>query len=301
MKSLKNFISSGVIQFLLLWMKAGDLEKGLVALCRESFWRRAGIGRFAFAMSERERGRSERIVDFLEYRMFVNVVESHGLMSYYFLSPQVPRACQKIIPTGGVMLDIGSNMGHWAMYAASKVGPQGRVIAFEPNPVNRQMLNRSIEVSRFQERVKTEAFALWNESGKTMDFHLSGDPHNSGISSLKKYELLGNSPKSIQVSTMTGDDYFKKEGIEWIDFMKIDVERAELEVLTGMKETLLKKKIGWVHLETEKNSEAWRLLGECGYQCRGRILGDEEPIDVENLPDHTFGDYLFEIGSRKSS
>lgn len=231
-------------------------------------------------------------MEFQNYKIYVNIIESHGLMSYYFLNQEVPSCCQKLIKNGDTFLDVGSNMGHWAMAMASLVGSEGRVVAFEPNPMNRKMLERSVKASGFESRVEIISTALWSESGVQMNFHLSADPHNSGTSSLKKYDLLSNSSETIEVTTLAGDDFFKQAGIRSVSLMKVDVERSEYEVLCGMKEALLLGIIDRIHLETEIESPAWDFLLRCGYHCEGKVLFDEV-LDWTEFPTKTFGDYLF--------
>lgn len=278
-------------------MSAQCLERLLLFFSRNKYLRKATrVGGLVFALRDLQKGRQERIVKFLNYQLWVNIVESHGLMSYYFQSTEVPLCCEELVPEGGVFWDVGSNMGHWSIAMASRVGNKGKVVAFEPNPTNRSMIEKSVQLNHFENRCMLVDRPLWNKSEIEMEFHLSADPHNSGTSSLKKHELLDSSTHSIRINTLTGDDFFSQNNFSHIDLMKVDVERAEYEVLLGFDQTLRKGVIRAIHLETEMNSSAWQFLLDLGYCCKGRVL-DNKIIDLKTLSQKTFGDYLFILGN----
>ncbi|MGA2418429.1 MAG: FkbM family methyltransferase, partial [Candidatus Staskawiczbacteria bacterium] len=115
--------------------------------------------------------------------------------------------------------------------AAKQVGPKGKVFSFEPVPSQLQKLKRNIKINRFR-NVVPEPLALGSEKGfVNMYVCLDGD---EALSSLRlPAEDINSRKKIIQVPITTLDDYVNKFSILSLDFVKIDVEGGELNVLKG--------------------------------------------------------------------
>ncbi len=141
-------------------------------------------------------------------------------------------ACRPYIPDDGICVDAGANVGHWALAFSHFVGPGGRVFAFEPFPPFFQRLERNISLNERRNVVPIQS-ALGNEDG-TMEFDeaachqawKNGSPARSGL----------------QVSCTTLSDFIEKNEIPRLDFVKMDIEGAELLALRGMDRHLKK---GW--------------------------------------------------------
>jgi FkbM family methyltransferase len=139
------------------------------------------------------------------------------------------RSFRSSLRPGAVVLDIGANLGGYALLFGQWVGPAGRVYAFEPVPEIRAALERHIALNNLTGIVVPVAAAVADTSGQAR-FATSG---MHGISRLATREQ--SSP--LVVDTTTIDDFCTRESIQ-PDFIKIDVEGAELGVIRGARNTL---------------------------------------------------------------
>jgi FkbM family methyltransferase len=140
-----------------------------------------------------------------------------------------------LIPTSNaVCLDIGANIGFYTLNIARHVGPSGRVYSFEPDPRNAQRLQRNIQLNGFESIVQLHRAAMSNREG-TVTFYRSGDD-SSGLGSLEPV-AEANAGK-IEVPATTLDTFLQGAGIDRVDFLKLDVEAHELEVLEGGSQAL---------------------------------------------------------------
>ncbi len=111
--------------------------------------------------------------------------------------------------------------------------PQATVYCFEPLPSSYARLLKRL--SRYGSRVKSFNFALFNKNSEE-EFYEETDADGSSFS--PPLNDSSNQKKVIKVTSRTLDSVVKDLGITKIDFMKIDVEGAEKEVLQGGKNTL---------------------------------------------------------------
>jgi FkbM family methyltransferase len=141
----------------------------------------------------------------------------------------VINASRMYLKPGMVVLDIGANVGLMARVFARSVGKQGKVIAFEPDPQTMIFLRHNIR-SLSQVELSTTALSDENTVAK---LHLNP---RSGTSN----SLIANQAAfdSVDVTCTTLDTFLTGRPLLKPDFIKIDVEGAELKVFAGMKETL---------------------------------------------------------------
>lgn len=129
------------------------------------------------------------------------------------------------IPEGGIVIDIGANIGSHTIAYAKKVGLTGNVFAYEPNPEAFKCL-----VYNMKELVNVFEFpfAIGNTIGS---IDVIQENENLGMAYVKE------SKNGIAIIT-TLDKEMKD--IQKVDFIKIDVEGFEIDVLKGARETILK-------------------------------------------------------------
>jgi FkbM family methyltransferase len=129
-------------------------------------------------------------------------------------------------PVGGVFVDVGANVGTYAMVLARHVGASGKVIAIEPHPVTHARLAFNRTASSFT-WVALVAAAAGPSDGELM---IETDGDNLGASHIVSGERPGNAIKvaSLRLQRILGD-----AGVSHVDALKIDVEGYEDRVLTG--------------------------------------------------------------------
>lgn len=139
------------------------------------------------------------------------------------------RLFEQEIQKSSVVYDIGANTGFYTLLASELVGNEGKVIAFEPFPENIFVLKKHTEINNL-ENVMIMEVAVSNENGKS--FFSIAESSSEGCLVSKKTE------KTIEVPTVSIDDLISKKIILPPNYIKIDVEGAELNVLNGAKKTL---------------------------------------------------------------
>lgn len=135
------------------------------------------------------------------------------------------RSYWKIKP-GNIVVDVGACIGSWTL-PALEMGAN-HVYCFEPSKEFISVLNRNIEARGWRDRVTIIDKALWHKEEKRVLYELD----QSIISNFRGLHY----PDEYIVDCIKLDSY-PLEGLDW---MKIDIEGAELAVLIGAKETLLR-------------------------------------------------------------
>lgn len=155
-----------------------------------------------------------------------------GLLGTY--SPFETVALKSILNSGDVVIDVGAYMGYYSLLAGKLIGDKGKVFSFEPSPVHFDSLNKNILRNKL-DNIKTFNLAVSNKKG-VVSFYEAG----SGSSLIKKEAEthIGRKIKPIRVKAVTLNDFTKKEKIKHIDFIKIDVEGWDLQVLKGASDLL---------------------------------------------------------------
>ena len=128
---------------------------------------------------------------------------------------------------GHSFLDVGANIGYFTILAASIVGEGGGVYSFEPEPVNFRLMLKSLSHNKLSNRVKAMRVALSNRDSDEKLF-LSID--NLGDHQLYPDEKNRN---SISVTLRHGSRLLSND-FRYLDFVKIDVQGSEYEVLDGL-------------------------------------------------------------------
>jgi FkbM family methyltransferase len=129
-------------------------------------------------------------------------------------------------PQGGVFVDVGANVGTYAMVLARHVGTSGKVIAIEPHPVTHARLAFNRAASGFSQ-VALVAAAAGPSDGELL---IETDGDNLGASHIVSGERAGN---AIRVPSLRLQRILDDSGVSRVDSLKIDVEGFEDRVLTG--------------------------------------------------------------------
>jgi FkbM family methyltransferase len=151
-------------------------------------------------------------------------------------------------PDGGVFVDVGANVGTYALVLAKKVGGSGTVIAVEPHPVAHARLafNRA---SSDLSQVKLVAAAAGPANGELL---IETDGDNLGASHIVNGQPSG---RAFRVPAFTLQQILSDAGVTKVDALKIDVEGFEDRVLTGFfaeaPQTLWPRAVVIEHLERD--------------------------------------------------
>ena len=129
-------------------------------------------------------------------------------------------------PAGGAFVDVGANVGTYAMMLARHVGPGGRVIAIEPHPITHARLAFNRAASGFAQATLVAA-AAGPSDGELM---IETDGDNLGASHIVTGERSG---RAIKVPSLRLRHILEHAGVTAVDALKIDVEGYEDRVLTG--------------------------------------------------------------------
>jgi len=177
------------------------------------------------------------------------------------------KILKKFLKPDMTFIDVGSHIGYYSFLASKLVGKRGTVISFEPNEYNFNELARYIKDNK---AINIRAFQL-ALSNQESDANFFINPYNDGGHSLTEFVDYDLPYSSIKVRTITLDAFLQRNyPFLKIDFIKIDVEGHEIEVLKGMLKTLQKDKASIIveFFNEIKKERIKGLLTSRGYCCR---------------------------------
>jgi FkbM family methyltransferase len=166
--------------------------------------------------------------EILNFKMFLNPkdeVITPFMYSFHHWEPKETAIIFHNLKEGDVFIDVGANVGYYTLLASKKVGITGHVYSFEPETENYEILKQNIILNNLQ-NVTIEKKAVANKAGR-MKLYLN--PTNKGDHSLRDDKL---NREYQEVDVISLDDYFKDKKI---DFIKIDVQGADVLVVQGAK------------------------------------------------------------------
>lgn len=172
-------------------------------------------------------------------------------------------------------VDVGANEGDWTDHLLSAVSSDAEGLLLEPNP---RVVERLRQRFAGQERVQILQIAASDGAGRQPLFLCDVSAGCSLVSG-----VLPDAP-SVEVEVAAVDDIVRKRGWTRLDFVKIDAEGHDLNVLKGARELLGDRAIGFVQFEYMR---AWAmngsalggaigLLARAGYETR--LLTPSGPI-----------------------
>jgi FkbM family methyltransferase len=142
--------------------------------------------------------------------------------------PGVTRLIDRLIVPGMTVVDAGAHVGYFTLLAARKVGPNGRVYAFEPALENFTLLVRNIGLNGYRNTFPKQ-IAVSDKDGETALYLYSDSVGHSLYP-----ETTGTSRTTKTVRTTTLDRFFEEEGWPPVQLIKMDIEGAEPAALEGM-------------------------------------------------------------------
>jgi FkbM family methyltransferase len=171
---------------------------------------------------------------------------------------QIRFFLDRVLP-GQLVFDIGGHYGEYAVLFGALVGAAGHVVSFEPDAAARPTLNANLALNNLSNRVRVEELAIF-ESRDSRELFAR---HGNAQSSLARTGLGGASTEHdverYLVSTCSLDEYLSSSSLPSPDFLKLDIEGAEINALRGATRVLRSATI----IACELHPYAWNEFGVC--------------------------------------
>ena len=164
-----------------------------------------------------------------------------------------------------IVVDIGANVGVFAVYAASRT--KNTVLAFEPSPANVEFLRKNTQINSFH-NIVVHNLAVSDRSG-TENFALA---RIGGGHLLSSHSAKGEIRECVEISTTTLERIIRDNSLEQIDFLKLDCEGAEGQILQSTPRSQIRK-IRKIAIEFHDNVSSLHhgkiaeLLEAQGFSC----------------------------------
>jgi FkbM family methyltransferase len=140
---------------------------------------------------------------------------------------------------GDVVVDVGAHIGKYSLIASKMVGPQGKVIAIEAHPDNYDILKKNIVLNNLTNVVALN-FAVHSKETMVKLYEPGQEEGFTIYNTIMTGRKMSNNQKYVEVHAKTLDSILLENAIKEVNWIKIDVEGAELEVLRGAPNTLSK-------------------------------------------------------------
>ncbi len=158
---------------------------------------------------------------------FLVNIHDRGIGEYLFLRGEYALGrvaeIKEVVKQGDIVIDIGANIGYFTVLMANLVGPQGKVYAFEPDPRNFSLLQRTIKKNGFTS-VIAEQKAISNKTGEFLLYQTRSWSSNTLTPT--------NCVLTTKIQVITLDTFLSQE--DHIDFVKMDMDGSEPLAIQGM-------------------------------------------------------------------
>ena len=194
----------------------------------------------------------------------------------------------KQLSEGDVAIDIGAHAGQYCILMAAMCGRTGQVVAFEPDPYARKLLEQNLDLNPDVKRVKVESLAVSDKAGEAVLYSLGGNSQSSlarsGIG-----EEAAKAAKQFRVPLVRLDDYLEESGLPCPRWVKVDAEGAEIRILQGARRLL----VGDSNIVCELHPYAWAEFGNSFSElkalaaaARRRIRYLDQETEIGDAPEY---------------
>lgn len=164
--------------------------------------------------------------------VFVDDYVGRALYVWGEHDPRITGVLDAVLSPGDTVLDIGANLGAVALFACQKVGENGRVHCFEPQPAVAQCLRTSIMINGYRQGIVHEC-GLSSQSGSAeMAVLQAGNLGTAAIVSEARPDPI----RGIHVRLENAGEYIRALGCQQVSLVKIDVEGHEEAILGSMRD-----------------------------------------------------------------
>ena len=214
---------------------------------------------------------------FTDYQIDAPLTEAVGrsLFLYGVYEPLATAVFGSLLAPGECAIDVGAHYGDFSLVAASKVGPSGTVLAFEPQDDVRAVLESNLEINSIR-HVVVYSEALGRHSGEGRLYSAADARHTGGFSLL--HTQVGQRDRYTTVPVRRLDDVIAAAAVSNVQAVKIDVEGAEAAVLQGAAKLLNRDKPGILFEANDLSDsgggfgcDAFSVLDEYGYVLYGMV------------------------------
>lgn len=136
------------------------------------------------------------------------------------------------VKKGDSVIDGGANVGVLSLLFSKKVSQNGHVYCFEPDVHNIKMLQANFELNTVLDNYSIHDELLWS-SNTMIDFQESGTVASSAL-------WFSDETAIVKKKAVTLDTWCQLNGINRLDFIKMDIEGAELEAIEGCRDSIKK-------------------------------------------------------------
>ncbi|MBV9827377.1 MAG: FkbM family methyltransferase [Alphaproteobacteria bacterium] len=202
--------------------------------------------------------------------------------------PEETQWVKTFFGPGRLFLDIGASFGYYTTLAWSLGGPNGRVIAFEPSPVAHLALSETIAQAGLHTVTLVNA-AVGKEAGETTLYL----PNTDDLHSPSRFESHpGHIP--IKVPIVVLDAFSPLQQFDHIDFVKIDVEGSEPDVIDGMRSLIDSGRVHrilcefnswWLHANASSHEALLEKFMDFGFEIESQTILLR---DLPAVPGETF-------------
>ena len=189
--------------------------------------------------------------------------ECYSNEKYFMLGaafePDVQDVLRSLTQPGGVAYDVGSHVGYMALLLSALLGPSGKVVTFEPSPVNYQRVRRNLVLNPqanvtlvHRAASNVEGSAVIREAGSQSTIGEPGPDCSDSVSAIQTIRL---------------DDFVYRDGNPEPTFLKIDVEGHAGQCLEGMRKILRKRPAMILEIHDSKEAASVdAILNEFSYK-----------------------------------
>ena len=185
---------------------------------------------FFFYFYQKINPKSSLLINIYDYKMLIPMqYDGIGRALYVHRSRELDHKwmIDNELSPGNIVLDLGANIGYYAIMEAKKIGHYGKIYAIEPDPRNIEFLEKNIKLNNINNIFEFEQGAISNKD-EIAEFILSSKTNLSSFD-LKKNK---NNSRSIEVQTYDLGTYIKNK--KRIDLIRMDIEGHEIEVFDSL-------------------------------------------------------------------
>jgi len=202
---------------------------------------------------------------------------------YEELESSLQWAIKNLSPVEGTFVDCGANTGLMGLLAIHH--RKAKTVFIEPHPRLAETIRKNIELNRFSPNATVFECAASDENG-TAPLYLDSQS-DGGHTLIKHKQKESGASSTILVQKCRLTDLLAESSLQHVDFLKIDTEGHDYQVLKGLDSFLNPRNIEWIHLEMDGDYLGiWNLLTERGYRpFASNMIYIDELRHLERLGD----------------